>query len=145
MKFFQAYVKEMIDIGGSNLPKAIASKSGAKLGKLYKKKGFSTNIEESLNQIYRALNAKPTIKRLDNNTYEVILKYPKKFCPIGGSNSTARANLFQDNICKPYTRGFLNELFPDYKFESDILNCIPLNSNKTCHYILKMEKRINTG
>ncbi|MFX1375252.1 MAG: hypothetical protein ACFFA0_05520 [Promethearchaeota archaeon] len=135
----------MIDIGGTNLPKAISSKSGAKLGKLYKNRGLPLTLEESFNQIYSALDAKPTIKKIDNNTYEVILKYSNKFCPIGGSNSTSRANLFQENICKPYTQGFLNELFPNYKFESEILNCIPMNSNKTCHYILKMEKRINTG
>jgi len=136
-------VKEMIDIGGSNLPKAISSKSGAKLGKLYKNKGLPLKIEDSLSQIYTVLNAKPIIKKLDDNTYDVIIKYPKKFCPIGGSNNSSRATLFQENICMPYTRGFLNELFPEYKFEADVLNCIPLNNTKTCHYILKIENRTN--
>ena len=131
----------MIDIGGSNLPKAISSKSGAKLGKLYKNKGLPLKIEDSLSQIYTVLNAKPIIKKLDDNTYDITIKYPKKFCPIGGSNNSSRATLFQENICMPYTRGFLNELFPEYKFEADILNCIPLNNNKTCHYILKIENR----
>ncbi len=133
----------MIDIGGSNLPKAISSKSGAKLGKLYKNKGLPLKIEDSLSQIYTVLNAKPIIKKLNDNTYDVTIKYPKKFCPIGGSNNSSRAALFQENICMPYTRGFLNELFPHYKFEADILNCIPLNNHKTCHYILKIENRTN--
>ena len=141
LKFFHAYVKEMIDVGGNNLPKAIASKSGTKLGKLYKEKGVPSNIEDSLTQIYTALNAKPTITKLNDKTYEVIIKYPKRFCPIGGSNNASRAPLFQENICIPYTRGFLTELFPDYKFEADILNCIPLNNHRTCHYILKIENR----
>ncbi len=131
----------MIDVGGSNLPKAISSKSGAKLGKLYKNRGLPLKIEAVLSQIYTALNAKPIIKKLNDNTYDVTIKYPKKFCPIGGSNNSSRAGLFQENICIPYTRGFLNELFPEYKFESDILNCIPLDNRKTCHYILKIENR----
>jgi len=144
LKFFQAYVKEMIDVGGNNLPKAISSKSGAKLGKLYKNKGFPIKIEDVLIQIYTALNAKPIIKKLDDNTYDIIINYSKKFCPIGGANNPSRAALFQENICRPYTRGFLNELFPEYKFESDILNCIPLNNHRTCHYILKIKNRENT-
>ncbi|MHA2391676.1 MAG: hypothetical protein ACXAEX_06880 [Promethearchaeota archaeon] len=144
LKFFQAYVKEMIDVGGSNLPKAISSKSGAKLGKLYKSKGLPLNIEDALNQIYSVLNAKPAVKKLENgNNYEVSIKYPKKFCPIGGSNNSSRAVLFQENICIPYTKGFLNELFPHYKFKSEILKCIPLDNHRECHYILKLENRSN--
>ncbi|GAH52713.1 unnamed protein product, partial [marine sediment metagenome] len=34
----------MIDIGGNNLPKAISTKSGSKLGKLYKERGLSLDI-----------------------------------------------------------------------------------------------------
>ncbi|MHA1916220.1 MAG: hypothetical protein ACW986_17100 [Promethearchaeota archaeon] len=135
----------MIDVGGKNLPKAIASKSGAKLGKLYKGKGFPLNIEAALTQIYSVLNAKPSIKQLDEISYEVTTRYPKKFCPIGGSNNSSRALLFQENICIPYTKGFLNEIFPNNKFEEKIINCIPLNNHKTCHYILKVEKRNSTG
>ncbi|MFX1281454.1 MAG: hypothetical protein ACFFA3_19050 [Promethearchaeota archaeon] len=144
LKFFQAYVKEMIDVGGNNLPKAISSKSGAKLGKVYKKKDLPLNIESALNQIYRVLSAKPKVIKINDHTYEVIIRYPKKFCPIGGSENS-NATLFQENICIPYTRGFLNELFPEFKFESDILNCIPLNNHRTCHYILKVEKKANSA
>ncbi|MFX1504026.1 MAG: hypothetical protein ACFFDH_23900 [Promethearchaeota archaeon] len=131
----------MIDIGGENLPKAISSKSGAKLGKLYKKRGISQNIPSTLKQLYTVLNAKPVIKQLNENTYEVILKYTKKFCPIGGSYNPVRAPIFQQNICSPYTKGFLNEIFPQYTYESDILNCILLHNHKTCHYILKIKKK----
>jgi len=141
LKFFQAYVREMIDVGGNNLPKAISIKSGAKLGKLYKKKGMSIDLVSSLKQIYSVLKGKPIITKLNENTYEVIIKYPKKFCPIGGSHNPSRASLFQDNICIPYTKGFLNELFPQYIFESDILDCIPLTNQRTCHYILKMQNK----
>ena len=63
----------MIDIGGSNLPKAISSKSGAKLGKLYKKRGIPSDIGIALKQLYSALKAKPVIKQLnesDNVKYQ---------------------------------------------------------------------------
>ncbi|MFX1365869.1 MAG: hypothetical protein ACFE9Y_13210 [Promethearchaeota archaeon] len=133
----------MIDIGGENLPKAISTKSGAKLGKLYKKMGKPSNIGTTLKQLYSVLNGKPVLNQLDENTYEVIIKYPKKFCPIGGSYNPSRASIFQENICIPYTRGFLNELFPQFITESEILKCIPQNNDKSCHYILKVKKKEN--
>ena len=135
----------MIDIGGNNLPKAISSKSGSKLGKLYQKKGLASDIESALNQIYSALKGKTTIKKLNANSYDVIVKYPQKFCPIGGSNNASRALIFQENVCIPYTKGFLNELFPQYKFETKIHNCIPLNDHKTCHYLLTLTSRKNSA
>ena len=133
----------MIDIGGENLPKAISTKSGAKLGKLYRERGLTLDLGLALKQVYSALKAKPVIKKLDENTYEVILRYSKKFCPIGGVYNPSRASIFQENICIPYTRGFLNELFPQFTFESEILNCIPLNNQRTCHYILKIKNKKN--
>ncbi|MFX1574744.1 MAG: hypothetical protein ACFFB0_18570 [Promethearchaeota archaeon] len=141
LKFFQAYVREMIDVGGNNLPKAISTKSGAKLGKLYKKREMPLDLTSALKQIYIVLKAKPIITKLNENTYEVVIRYSKKFCPIGGSHNPSRASMFQENICIPYTRGFLNELFPEYNFESDILNCIPQTNQRTCHYILKITNK----
>lgn len=131
----------MIDVGGENLPKAISSKSGAKLGKMYKVQGPTTNIETALKQVYIALNANPVIKPLNDGNYEVVVKFAKKFCPIGGANNPSRASIFQKNICIPYMRGFLNELFPQFIFGEDILNCIPRDDHRTCHYILKIEKK----
>ncbi|MHA1986518.1 MAG: hypothetical protein ACW98D_07765 [Promethearchaeota archaeon] len=144
LKFFQAYIREMIDVGGSNLPKAISSKSGAKLGKVYKEKRLASKIEDALKQIYIALKAKPIVKKLNDNQYEVIVKYSKGFCSIGGSDHSSQSHIFQESICIPYTKGFLNELFPQYKFEADIINCIPLNGHKTCHYMLKVSDRQNS-
>jgi len=134
----------MIDIGGKNLPKAISSKTGAKLGKVYKEKSLVSGIENALKQLYIALKAKPIVKKLNDNQYEVIIKYSNGFCPIGGSNHSSRAHIFQENICIPYTKGFLNELFPQYKFEAEIISCIPLNGRKTCHYKLKVSNRRNS-
>ena len=95
----------------------------------------------SKKQIYVALNAKPVINQLNDGNYEVLVKFSKKFCPIGGSHNPSRASIFHDNICIPYMRGFLNELFPQFIFGEDIINCVPLNNQRTCHYILKIEKK----
>ncbi len=138
LKFFQAYVKEMIDIGGSNLPKAISVKSGSRLGKFYKGRGPSLDLEGVLKQFYVALKGKPTIKKLDDNNYDISVKYSKKFCPIGGAYDASRGTVFQENICVPYTKGFLSEIFPQFTTEADFINCIPLNNKKTCHFILKV-------
>ncbi|MFX0001450.1 MAG: hypothetical protein ACFE88_15160 [Candidatus Hermodarchaeota archaeon] len=131
----------MIDVGGKNLPKAISSKSGSKLGKMYKERGLTLDIETALKQVYIALNAKPVIKQLDDGNYDVLVKFAKKFCPIGGANNPSRASIFQENICIPYMRGFLNEFFPHLIFGEDILNCIPRDNQRTCHYILKVQKK----
>ena len=139
LKFFQAYVKEMIDIGGTNLPKAISIKSGSKLGRYYKNRGLSLDLELVLKQFYVALKGKPTITKIDDNN-DVSVKYSKKFCPIGGSYNPSRGTIFQENICIPYTKGFLSELFPQITTKADFLSCIPLNNQKTCHFILKVRE-----
>ena len=61
LKFFHAYIKEMIDVGGANLPKSISASLGAKLGKMLKNRGV-IGLENSLKRIYKVLNAKTTIK-----------------------------------------------------------------------------------
>ena len=140
LKFFQAYIKEMIDIGGNNLPKAISVKSGSKLGKFYKERESSSDLEVVLKQFYTAFNGKPTTKKIDDNTYDVSVKFSKKFCPIGGIHNPSRGSVFQENICIPYMKGFLSEIFPQLTTESDFLNCIPLNNRRTCHYMLKVKE-----
>ncbi|MHA2129859.1 MAG: hypothetical protein ACW99L_07805, partial [Promethearchaeota archaeon] len=92
LKFFQAYVKEMIDVGGANLPKSISASLGAKLGKLLKERGV-TGIENSLKKIYKVLKAKIKIIRINDSMLEITLKYKKSFCPIGGKIKPDRAEL----------------------------------------------------
>lgn len=57
LKFFQAYINEMIDIGGENLPKTISTKLGFKLGKIYKEQDIS-NLESGLLRSFKVLNGK---------------------------------------------------------------------------------------
>ncbi len=140
LKFFQSYIIEMIDVGGPNLPKTISSSLGAKLGKLYKGRGI-VGIEKSLMQSYKVLNTAPNIQKINDNTYKVILKYKKKFCPIGGKHYPDRADLMQESLCKPYTSGFLNEIDPSFKYTGKILECNLKSNNGTCSYLLTLEEK----
>ena len=144
LKFFQSYIREMIEIGGENLPKSISARLGAKLARLYKEKGI-TEIEDGLMMSYKVLDSKPKINKLDNKTYEVILKYPKKFCPIGGKlkNDPEWAGVLQDSICFAYTYGFLNELDPRFNYDATINECILTSNKHICQYILKLKEKNN--
>jgi hypothetical protein len=140
LKFFQAYINEMIDVGGPNLPKSISISLGAKLGKLLRERGVS-GIENSLRKIYNVLKAKVKIVENDDNTFDISLRYSKRFCPIGGKFNLERVTTIQDTICIPYTTSILNSLHPDLKFFPEIKECI-LNSNeKTCNYKLRIEDK----
>ena len=135
LKFFHNFVREMIDIGGPNLPKSISASLGARLGKLLKQRGIS-NLEGSLKKIYTALNAKTTIKHIDENTLDISLRHHSHFCPLGGKHNPERAELIQNTICIPYTAAILNSLNPDFKYESEILECILNSNNRHCRYKL---------
>jgi len=143
LKFFHAYINEMIDVGGENLPRAVSTKLGGKLGGLYKIRGV-TDLEVALKQIYKVLGAKPKIKKVNGNIYDVKIKHSKRFCPIGGSKNPAQAKIIQDNICYPYTKSFLKTLFPNLQFKAEIKGCILANSNSSyCHYILEIKEKNN--
>ena len=136
----------MADIGGTNLTKSVSTKLGSKLGKLYKNRHPSASLETNLKQIYRVLDAKPKIKNVNGNpnALEIIIKHKNNFCPIGGDcRSKEEATFINQNICIPYTLGFLNELDPKLKFKAEIKNCIALNNTKYCHYILTMNEKVN--
>lgn len=106
----------MISIGGENLPKAIPTKSGEKLGKLYKDRGMVKDLESMLKQIKVVLGGKPTIKKIAENIYDIHIKHHNKFCPIGGTFKPSIASLFQNHVCKPCISGFLNAIYSQFKF-----------------------------
>ncbi len=145
LKFFQNFISQMIDIGGENLPKSISTSLGAKLGKMLKERGF-IGVESSLKKIYNVLNAKTKIKTLndDPKTLDITLKYSNKFCPIGGKVNPDKAELIQNTICIPYTIAILNSFDPEFKYESEILECILNSNNRHCRYklIIKPKKSI---
>ena len=140
LKFFQAYIKEMMDIGGINLPKSISSSLGAKLGKILKTRN-PMSLENSLKKIYNVLNAKTKINTIDDNTLEISLRYKKAFCPIGGKYNPDRVDLIQKAICIPYTTAILNTSHPEFKYNAEILDCILHTGNKFCRYrLIKVPK-----
>ncbi len=141
LKFFHSYVTEMAEIGGENLIKSVSTKLGTKLGRLYKERSPNATLETNLRKIYTILGAKPKIRKLDDNTLEVTVAYRKKFCPIGGKHNVERAKFVKNNICSPYTLGFLHQIEPNIKFEAEIKNCILSDNTKFCRYILKMEPK----
>lgn len=145
LKFFQAYIKEMIDIGGTNLPKSISTSLGAKLGKLLHKRGV-TGLENSLRRIYNVLNAKTTIKNIDDNTLDISLRYSHRFCPIGGKFNPDKSELIQNTICIPYTVSILTSLHPEFRYGAEIKECILNSHNRICRYVLVKEpKNVNNS
>ena len=144
LKFFHAYINEMIEVGGENLPRAVSTKLGSKLGELYKSRGLNISIEEALKKSYKVLGAKPTIKRSDDDQFEVSIKHSKKFCPIGGKTNPSQASIIQNNICYPYTKSFLVKMFPEYNFNAKINRCILADNGNYCNYTLKFKEKNNT-
>ena len=140
LKFFQSFIYEMIDIGGSNLPKSISSSLGAKLGKILKMRS-PMSLDNTLKKIYSVFNAKTKINIIDDNTLEISLRYKNAFCPIGGKYNPDRVDLIQKSICIPYTNSILNTSHPEFKYNAEILDCILNTDNKICRYRLKKEPK----
>ena len=140
LKFFQNFIYQMIDIGGENLPKSISTSLGSKLGRMLRDRGFS-DIDSSLKKIYTVLNAKTKIKSIDDKTLDITLKYPKKFCPIGGKFNPDKAEIIQKTICIPYTSAILNSFHSGYKYDYEILECILNSNNRHCRYKLIKEPK----
>lgn len=140
-KFFISWILEMVQIGGSNLPKSISAHLGSNLAKIYKKMG-KTDIVDGLKESYRALKGNAEINKINENTYEIVNKYNKKFCPIGGSYSNPKnAKTVQETICTPFTIGFLNELDPRFNYNGVVEECIVDSNKKTCRYTLNLEEK----
>jgi hypothetical protein len=89
--------------------------------------------------MHKSFGPAPTIKKVGPRSYDIQIKYSKKFCPIGGKSNPKQAKVIQDNICYPYVKSFLHALFPDHQFEADIKQCILANNHKYCHYILNVK------
>ncbi len=139
LKFFHSFLQSLIDLGGTHLPASVATHLGAKIGKIYQKNGI-LGIENGLEHIYKALNGKIQINKLDDYTYEFIIEYPNNFCPIGGECNPDRAQIIQKSICTPYTTGFLKIMDPTTNYLGDIKECILQTNENKCRYTLKASK-----
>ena len=140
LKFFHNWIKEMIDIGGPNLPKAVSTRLGTNLGILYKKRGIS-DIQTGLRTSYEVLKGTPSIEIIDDTTIEVKIEYSKEFCPIGGGFNKNKAEIIQESLCYPYTIAFLNAIDPRFNYKGIVHECILSSNKRFCKFTLKLEKK----
>ena len=140
LKFFHNWINEMIDIGGPNLPKTVSTRLGAKLGRLYKKRGIS-DIISGLKKSYEILKGTPDIETVDDNTIKVSIEYSTEFCPIGGGFNRDKAKVIQESICYPYTIAFLNTIDPRFNYKGIAHECILSSNKRFCKYTLKLEEK----
>jgi len=113
---------------------------GGKLGQLYKSRGI-TSIEKGLKEMYKVMNGKAKIFKVDDRTYDVTVRYSKNFCPVGGAFNHDVAKEFQESICIPYTQGFLTSFNPELKYKGEVHQCIINDNNKFCHYTVHIEEK----
>lgn len=132
IKFFQSFIAAMIEIGGINLPRSIASKLGRNLGEIYTKKGVE-DWKIAIKGMFRAMGSVSTeFEKDDEDDTIVTTKYPKAFCSIGGKPKERRYNMFTEAICKPYAKGFISAFRPDYKLQIESEKCVLKGDDNLC-------------
>ncbi|HEY0087253.1 MAG TPA: hypothetical protein VGB37_00325 [Candidatus Lokiarchaeia archaeon] len=141
LKFFHAYINEMIDIGGQNLPKAISSKLGTKLGRIYKERGV-IDLESGLIKSFKVLKGNPKILKKNDNEFDINIKYRNRgFCPIGGRYNPERGELVQKCLCVPFYLGFVSELYPKFKYTIRVQECILNKNTNYCKFVLNINSQ----
>ncbi|MBD3188404.1 hypothetical protein GF325_16330 [Candidatus Bathyarchaeota archaeon] len=139
IKFFQSFVAQMVEIGGINLPRSIATKLGRNLGDLYRKKGVG-DYKEALESMFRGMGGKTRKFEQDEHGFTILIEYPREFCPIGGGHKPQRFEIFTEAICRPYAIGFLSAFLPRTKIRMKFLNCVLKEVGKTCSIVARIEK-----
>ena len=132
----------MIEIGGENLPKSIASGLGEKLAKIYKTIEID-EIKDGIKRIYEILEIQFEIEDINRDKFTVEVKFDEDFCPIGGGFNPDKAKTIQESICNPYMMGFLAELDPEYKYLGCVKQCVLEENQKVCRYIVERVERLD--
>jgi len=135
LKFFHAYIDEMISLGGENLPRSISTRLGGNLAKVYKSRGI-INLEAGLMKMYEVLGAEPKIEKVNEHEYNIRVKHSFEFCPIGGKSNPSRDSKFIEIICIPYTIAFLKKIDPKYDYQIKLKKCILRHGGRICEYNL---------
>lgn len=139
VKFFQSYITGLADMGGLNFPKSVSSLMGAKLRKLYAKKGI-TGVEEALTSMFEGIGGNVLFKHLSDGDYVVTVDYPQQFCPIGGKDNPKRQQVFNEFICRPYSEGFLRGLDKDSAAKIEVEECLLQENAQYCRMKIKFSK-----
>jgi len=144
LKFFHAYISEMINLGGENLPRSISTRLGSKLAKIYKEREIES-LEQALTYLYEVLGAEVKIEKVSKKKFNIRIKHPYQFCPIGGSYNPSKREKFLEIICIPYTIGFLKEFNPINGYHIDSKNCILRDGGHLCEYDLILNLKDQLG
>ncbi|MHA1683169.1 MAG: hypothetical protein ACTSUE_19675 [Promethearchaeota archaeon] len=131
IKFFQSFIAQMVEIGGINLPRSIATKLGRNLGDLYKKKGTG-NYKDALTSMFRGMGGETKSFIENEGGFTIEIEYPNPFCPIGGAKKPQRFNIFTEAICRPYAVGFLSAFLPSNKIHIKFDKCILKGDDNKC-------------
>ena len=138
IKFFQAFVRQMVKIGGKNLPKTISSSLGSELGKSYLKKNV-LDWKKALTGMITAMGGKLEIVEKEGS-WLLISHYPTEFCPIGGKPDSVRFADTTDSICIPYLTGYLQGLRQKLTQNPLLTKCIVRDGGKTCEFQIELAK-----
>ncbi len=144
LKFSHAYISEMINLGGENLPRSISTRLGCKLAKIYKEREIES-LEQTLRDLYKMLGAEVKIEKVSEKKFNIRIKHPYQFCPIGGPFNPSKRENFLEIVCIPYTIGFLKEFNPINGYHIDLKNCILRDGGQLCEYDLILNLKDQLG
>lgn len=144
LKFFHAYINEMINLGGENLPRSISTRLGSKLAKIYKDREIES-LEQALRELYEVLGADVKVEKVSEKKFYIRIKHPYQFCPIGGLFNPSKREKFLEIVCIPYTIGFLKEFNPVNGYQIELKNCILRDGGQLCEYDLILNLKDQLG
>ncbi len=138
IKFFQAFIRQMVKVGGGNLPKTISSSLGGELGKSYLKKNVR-DWKKAITGMIEGMGGKLEIVEKEGS-WLLISQYPSEFCPIGGKQDSVRFASTTDSVCIPYISGYLLALRLKLKRNPILNKCIVKDGGKTCEFQVEFAK-----
>ncbi|HMF30277.1 MAG TPA: hypothetical protein VKK79_02595 [Candidatus Lokiarchaeia archaeon] len=131
IKFFQSYIRQMVKIGGINLPKTISSAMGHDLAIRYLDHGVA-DWKEGLTGMISGMGGSIEINEEEGHWTAKIL-YPTEFCPIGGQPGEQRSEVTAEAICKPYVSGFINAFGPKVAGTIKVNECMVRDCGNCCN------------
>ncbi len=138
IKFFQAFIRQMIKVGGKNLPKTISSSLGGELGKYYLKNNVLDG-KTALTGMIEGMGGKLEIIE-QNNAWILKIQYPVEFCPIGGKQDTVRFEDTTQSVCIPYLVGYLQALKMKLTQNPTLNKCIVRDGGCNCEFQVEFTK-----
>ncbi len=130
VKFFQAFIRQMAAVGGTNLPKTISASLGANLGRRYAQQGIP-DWKEALPRMIEAMGGNLDVVECGGEV-SLKIRYLGGFCPIGGNLTPTHFESVTESVCKPYITGFLRALQVKLGHPPAIQRCIVRDGGTAC-------------